>query len=157
MSSMERTCVLLKPDALQRGLFGEIVHRFERKGLQIVGCKMIQISDPTIEEHYAQYREKPFFGRLKEFMQSAPVVALVLEGVDAIETARTLVGPTKGRTAPAGTIRGDFAMSLQSNLIHASDASATAEQEIARFFRPEEIFAYEKVDCCWVYAEEERK
>ncbi|MBI4433249.1 nucleoside-diphosphate kinase [Candidatus Uhrbacteria bacterium] len=154
---MERTCVLLKPDALQRGLLGEIVHRFERKGLQIVGCKMMQISDVVIDEHYAQYREKPFFGRLKEFMQSAPIVALVLEGVDAIETVRTLLGSTKGRTAPAGTIRGDFAMSLQSNLIHASDARETAEQEIMRFFRPEEIFSYEKADGCWVYAEEERK
>lgn len=154
---MERTCVLVKPDALQRNLLGEILRRFESKGLKIIGLKMVQLSDLKLDEHYAHHRDRPFFAGLKRFMQSAPVVAMVLEGVDAIEAVRIIVGPTKGRAAPAGTIRGDLAMSMQANLVHASDAKEAAEQEIWRFFNADELFAYEKVDSTWVYAEDERK
>ncbi|MBI4142273.1 nucleoside-diphosphate kinase [Candidatus Uhrbacteria bacterium] len=154
---MQRTCVLMKPDTLQRNLLGEIVGRFERKGLKIVGCKMMQISDLKVLEHYTHHADKPFFAGLKRFMQSAPIVAMVLEGVDAVDAVRTIVGPTKGRTAPAGTIRGDLAMSMQANLLHASDSLDAAEQEIWRFFNTDEIFSYDKMDTAWVYAEDERK
>ncbi|MFH1098321.1 MAG: nucleoside-diphosphate kinase [Candidatus Uhrbacteria bacterium] len=153
---MQRTLVLIKPDALQRNLFGEIVRRFELKGLKIVGMKMIQLSDLKLDEHYAHHKDKPFFAGLKKFMRSAPVIAMVLEGVEAIDAVRMIVGPTKGRTAPAGTIRGDLAMSGQANLVHASDSSETAEKEIWRFFNTDELFEYEKVDNVWVYVEDER-
>ncbi|MFH1430221.1 MAG: nucleoside-diphosphate kinase [Candidatus Uhrbacteria bacterium] len=153
---MERTCVLIKPDALHRSLLGEIIHRFERKGLKVVGLKMMEISDLKIDEHYAHHKDKPFFDGLKQFMQSAPITAIVLEGVDAVEAVRIIVGPTKGREAPAGTIRGDFAMSTQENLVHASDSVEAAQVEITRFFDDGEIFAYEKVCAPWVYADEER-
>ena len=154
---MERTCVLMKPDTLQRNLLGEVIRRFELKGLKVVGCKMRQISDLKVIEHYTHHADKPFFSGLKRFMQAAPIVAMVLEGVDAVDAVRTIVGPTKGRTAPAGTIRGDLAMSTQSNLGHASDTRETADQEIWRFFNTDEIFSYDKMDTTWVYAEDERK
>lgn len=153
---MERTCVLVKPDALQRNLLGEIICRFELKGLKIIGLKMVKLSDLTLDEHYAHHREKSFFPVLKRFMQSAPVIAMVLEGLDAIEAVRIIVGPTKGRTAPAGTIRGDLAMSTQANLVHASDSKEGAEQEVRRFFSADELFTYDKGDMAWVYGEEER-
>ena len=155
--AMERTCILLKPDALQRNLLGDIIHRFERKGFRIVALKMLQISDVLIAEHYVHHKDKPFFAGLKQFMQSAPIVGIVLEGLDAVEAIRLVVGPTKGRTAPPGTIRGDYAMSTQANLIHASDSAENAAQEIQRFFKPDDLFSYEKSDTCWVYAEDERK
>ena len=153
---MERTCVLVKPDALQRNLLGEIIARFERKGLKIVGCKMMRVSDVQLDEHYAHHRGKPFFVGLKKFMQSAPIIAMVIEGVEAVDAVRMIVGPTKGRAAPAGTIRGDLAMSQQANLIHASDTASAAEQEIQRFFHADEVLAYEKTDTAWVYADDER-
>lgn len=153
---MERTCILVKPDAMQRNLLGEIIRRFELKGLKVIGCKMLQLSDRMLDEHYAHHRDKSFFVGLKRFMQSSPIVAMVLEGVDAVEAVRTIVGPTKGRIASGGTIRGDLAMSTQANLVHASDTPAAAEQEIVRFFNTDEIFTYEKWDATWVYAEDER-
>ncbi|MDO8463085.1 MAG: nucleoside-diphosphate kinase [bacterium] len=153
---MERTVILMKPDALQRGLIGELLLRFERKGLQIIGLKMMSISDLQVEEHYAHHKDKPFFGGLKQFMQSAPVVAVALQGVDAIEAVRIIVGPTKGRVAPAGTIRGDFAMSMQENLVHASDSVETAAAELTRFFAMDDLHAYERADLAWIYAEDER-
>ncbi|MDO8425576.1 MAG: nucleoside-diphosphate kinase [bacterium] len=153
---MEKTVVLVKPDAVQRGLIGEILHRFERKGLQVIGMKMLRLSDLKVEEHYAHHKDKPFFGGLKEFMQAAPIVAIAIEGTDAIEAVRIIVGPTKGRVAPAGSIRGDFAMSVQENLVHASDAPETAAAEIERFFAQDEIFAYEHAPRPWVYAADER-
>lgn len=153
---MERTLIIIKPDALQRNLLGEIVHRFERKGLKIIGLKMEKISDVQLEEHYAHHKEKPFFSGLKRFMQSAPVVLLVLEGLEAVETVRLITGETKGRTADAGTIRGDFAMSMQANIVHASDSATSAEREIKSFFATSELFEYEKGDFGWVYSEDER-
>lgn len=154
---MEKTCVLIKPDALQRNLLGEIIGRFERKGLKLIGLKMLRVSDLVLDEHYAHHKDKPFFSGLKRFMQSAPVVAIALEGVDAVEAVRIIVGPTKGRAAPAGTIRGDLAMSTQANLVHASDSAEAAERELWRFFNSDELAAYEKVDSAWVYAEDERR
>jgi nucleoside-diphosphate kinase len=153
---MERTLVIIKPDALQRNLLGEIVHRFERKGLKVVGMKMMRIDDAKIVEHYAHHKDKPFFGDLKKFMQSSPVVMMALEGVEAISAVRLLAGQTKGREADAGTIRGDLSMSQQANLVHASDSPENAEAEIKRFFSPDELFDYEKLDLAWVYAEDER-
>ncbi len=153
----ERTLIIIKPDALQRNLLGEIIHRFERKGLKIVGLKMVRISDIKIEEHYSHHKEKHFFSGLKRYMQSAPVAFMVLEGLEAVSAVRLITGETKGRAADAGTIRGDFAMSIQTNLVHASDSVENAKAEIARFFEPSELHDYQKMDFEWVYGEEERE
>jgi nucleoside-diphosphate kinase len=153
---MERTLILIKPDALQRNLVGQIVERFERKGLKILGLKMMQVTDEMVKEHYSHHLEKPFFPTLKNFMQSYPVVALVLEGLEAVSAVRLITGATKGREADAGTIRGDFSMSQSNNIIHASDSAENAEIEIRRFFKEEELFEYQKMDFVSVYAEDER-
>jgi len=142
---MERSLIIIKPDALQRNLVGEIMHRFERKGLKIVGMKMIQLDDLKLDEHYVHHKDKPFFGDLKDYMKSAPVVIIVLEGPEVIEAIRIIVGSTKGVEADAGTIRGDMAMT-NFNLVHASDSTKTAEQEITRFFEKGELFDYKKID-----------
>lgn len=152
---MERTCILIKPDALQRNLLGEIIRRFERKGLKIVGLKMMQLEDVTLEDHYAHHKDKPFFGKLRNFMKSTPVIAVALQGLDAVEAVRIIVGTTKGREADAGSIRGDLAMSIQTNLVHASDSTENAQSEIKRFFKEEELFNYKKVDLNFVYSEDE--
>ncbi|OGY87723.1 MAG: nucleoside-diphosphate kinase [Candidatus Kerfeldbacteria bacterium RIFOXYA2_FULL_38_24] len=152
---MEQTLIIVKPDALQRNLLGEIIHRFERKGLRLVGLKMARISDLKVSEHYAHHKDKPFFDGLKRFMQSAPVVLIVLEGLECVEAVRFITGATKGRSADAGTIRGDFAMSMQANIVHASDSPANAQIEIKRFFDHEELFQYERQDKTWVYSEDE--
>ncbi len=153
----EKTLILIKPDALQRNLLGEIIQRFERKGLKIVAMKMIHLGDALIEEHYGKYRDRDFFQSLKNFMQSSPLIALILEGLEAIQVTRLIVGPTSGRVADAGSIRGDLSMSTQTNIIHASDSVETAQEEIKRFFKPEEIFEYKKADYEFTYGEEERK
>lgn len=154
---MEKTLILLKPDALQRNLVGDIINRFERKGLKIVGLKMLKISDAIIKEHYSHHVDKPFFGTLKKFMQSDPVIAIALEGLEAVAAIRLIVGATKGRVADAGTIRGDFSMSQSHNIIHASDSPENGEAEIKRFFNADELFDYKKADFELVYAEDERK
>jgi len=154
---MERTLIIIKPDALQRNLLGEILHRFERKGLKIIGLKMAQVTNQKIEEHYAHHLDKPFFMNLKSFMQAGPVVFVALEGLEAVEAIRLITGETKGRAADAGTIRGDFAMSIQANIVHASDSVENAKKEIERFFAPEELFNYRKMDFEWVYSPEERE
>lgn len=154
---MERTLIIIKPDALQRNLLGEILHRFERKGLKIVGLKMEQISDLKIEEHYAHHKDKPFFDGLKKFMQSTPVVLVAVEGLEAVDAVRLITGATKGRAADAGTIRGDFAMSMQANIVHASDSPESAKEEVKRFFIDNELFEYEKMDVSWVYSDDERE
>ncbi|OIO26115.1 nucleoside-diphosphate kinase [Candidatus Micrarchaeota archaeon CG1_02_55_22] len=153
---MERTLVLIKPDALQRGLVGEMVTRLERKGLKIAAAKMFSFEDKVLEEHYAHLKDKPFFPRIREFMKSTPLLAMVLEGKDAVEVVRRLAGPTNGREAPAGTIRGDYAVSIQCNLVHASDSKEAAEKEVARFFKPAEIFNWEAVLMDNYYANEEK-
>lgn len=152
---MERTLIIIKPDAVQRSLLGEIIARFERKGLKILGLKMIQLEDAILENHYSHLADKPFFGGIKDFMKSTPVVVMILEGVDAVEAVRIIVGPTKGRAADAGSIRGDFSMSIQTNIVHASDSAENAKAEISRFFKEDEIFNYQKVDLNFVYSQDE--
>ena len=154
---MEQTLVMIKPDALQRNLLGEIIKRFEQKGLKIVGLKMVRLDDVLLEEHYAHHKDKPFFESLKKFMKSAPVVVMVLEGLEAVRVVRQLCGRTSGREADVGTIRGDFSMSQQANIVHASDSLEMARREIARFFKPEELFDYQKIDFYHLYAEDERR
>jgi len=153
----ELTLVIVKPDALQRNLLGEIIHRFERKGLRVVGTKMMKLSDIILKEHYVHHADKPFFAGLKNFMQSAPVVVLALAGMNAINATRIIVGPTKGHEAPAGTIRGDMGLSGQANLVHASDGPETAAEEIKRFFDEDELQDYKKIDFDFIYGEEERE
>ncbi len=153
---MERTIVLVKPDGVQRGLIGEIIHRFERKGLHLVGLKMVNLSDELLDEWYAHHKDKPFFPGLKNYMQSYPVVAMVWQGTDAISTVRKMIGITKAREAEVGTIRGDFAMSQQLNLIHASEHKEAADKELGLLFGKEEIYNWEKKDLFYVYADDER-
>jgi len=152
----EKTLIIIKPDALQRNLLGEIIHRFERKGLKIIGMKMMQLEDVLLEEHYSHHKDKPFFESLKKYMKSSPVVVMALSGIKAVSAVRLIVGPTKGYEADAGSIRGDFSMSGQTNIVHASDSLENAEKEIKRFFKPDELFDYKKIDFEFVYGEEER-
>lgn len=132
--SMERTLVLLKPSTVMRGLIGEIVSRFEKKGLRIAGMKMMQLTDEILDEHYCHLVGKPFFPALKASMMRTPVVAMCLEGEDAIAVVRFITGYTNGRKAEPGTIRGDYCMSNQQNIVHASDSPEAAEAELRRFF-----------------------
>lgn len=150
----ERTLIIVKPDGLQRNLVGEIVHRFERKGLKIIGMKMMNLGDAIIEEHYAHHKEKPFFPTIKNFMKSAPVIVMALSGINAIPAVRLIVGPTRGHEADAGSIRGDFSISGQSNIVHASDSKESAAEEIKRFFKDGEIFDYKKQDFNYIYSDE---
>ncbi|OGV91968.1 nucleoside-diphosphate kinase [Microgenomates group bacterium RIFCSPLOWO2_01_FULL_46_13] len=152
----QHSVVLVKPDGLQRGLVGEIISRFERKGLKLVAIKMMNLTDQILDEWYAHHQGKPFFPRLKSFMQVAPNVAMLWEGVDCIDTVRKLTGVTKGREAEAGSIRGDFSMSQQLNLIHASDSAEAAVKEEKLIFTSDEIFAYQKDSEVFIYSEEER-
>lgn len=144
--AIERTVILIKPDAVQRGYIGEIIHRFERKGLQLLGIKMMQLDDRLLEAHYAHHADKDFFADLKSFMKSTPVIAMVWSGPQAIGVVRTMVGPTKGYEAPPGTIRGDFSIASALNMIHASDGPETAVEEVKRFFQADELFAYDKTE-----------
>lgn len=139
---MERTLIIVKPDAVQRGLIGEVIGRLERRGLKLVGLKMLQISQELAERHYGVHREKPFFGGLVDFITSSPVVVGVLEGPDAIAVTRNTVGATNPVDAAAGTIRGDFGLTIGRNLIHASDGAETAAQEVALFFNEDELVSY---------------
>lgn len=139
---MEKTLILLKPCTVQRGLIGEIIHRFERKGLRIMGLKMMQLDENLLNEHYAHLADRPFFQWVKNSMMAAPVVAMCVEGKDAVEVVRNITGATNGRKAAPGTIRGDYSMSGQENIVHASDSPENAEIELRRFFKDEEIFDY---------------
>jgi len=147
---MERTLVLLKPDAVQRRLVGRIISRIEEKGLKIVGLKMIRVPRELAEKHYAEHREKPFYPELVSFITSAPVVAMVVEGPKAVEVVRKMMGKTNPLEAEPGTIRGDFGLSVTMNLIHGSDSPASAEREIALFFREDEILHYTTADSPWL-------
>lgn len=149
----EKSLIIIKPDAVQRNLVGEMVLRFERKGLKIAGMKMMSIEDATLEEHYSHIKDKPFFPGIRDFMKSCPVIVMALEGINAVSSIRMIVGVTKGWEADAGTIRGDFSLSTQSNLVHASDSVENGEIEVARFFKSEELFSYEKIDTDFIYAE----
>lgn len=152
---MEKTVVLIKPDALQRGLVGEIISRFERKGLKIVGMKMVLLTDEIVDDWYVHLKDKAFFKDLKAYMQWTPIVAFILEGLEAIPAVRKIVGTTKGREAEAGSIRGDFGMSGQQNLIHASDSPEAAEKEMSLIFTSDERFEYISGRDSLVYAHEE--
>ena len=153
---MQQTLVIVKPDGVNRGIVGEVVHRFERRGLKIVGMKMMHLSDEILDIHYEHHKEKPFYQKLKDFMKSAPSVILVLEGKNVVEIVRMMVGPTRGYEASPGTVRGDYSVSQQHNIIHASDVPETAEKEIKRFFKDDEIVDYKRIDWEMVYAVDER-
>lgn len=152
---MERSVVLVKPDGVQRGLIGEVIHRFERKGLKIVGLKMIPLTDAILDEWYCHHKDKPFFGGLKTYMKSYPVIAMLLEGKDVVGTVRKMIGITKARDAEPGTIRGDFAMSQQYNLIHASESVEMAKKEEMLVFNKDEIINWDKKDLQNVYLPDE--
>src|SRR5579883_3348885 len=143
---MERTLILLKPDCIHRRLVGAIVQRFEQKGLRLAGMKLVQVSHSLAEQHYAVHKGKPFYESLLQFITSGPTLALVLEGREAVAVARSLIGATDGTKAAPGTIRGDFALSVQNNLIHGSDSPENATTEVALWFKPEEMVSYQPVD-----------
>jgi nucleoside-diphosphate kinase len=147
---MERTLVLLKPDAVQRRVCGELISRFERKGLRLAGLKLLQVSQGLAEKHYEVHKERPFYGSLISFLTSGPTIALVLEGREAVAAARSLIGATDGVKAAPGSIRGDFAISVQNNLVHGSDSPENAAKEIALWFRPEELVSFTHSDTPWV-------
>ena len=153
---MKRSVVLVKPDGLKSSLIGQIISRFERKGLKLLSIKMMRLNDKVLDQWYAHHKEKPFFGEIKKFMTSAPVIAMLWEGIDCVKAVRKLSGVTLGRAAEAGSIRGDFSMSQQLNLIHASDSTETAEKEEKIIFDKDEIFDYDKGEYLYVYSVEER-
>jgi len=153
---VERTLILIKPDAVARGLAGEILGRFEQKGLKIAGMKMMQLDDAILTEHYSHLADKPFFPTITEFMSRLPVIALCLEGKEAVEVCRRLCGVTNSREAAPGTIRGDLGLSVQANLVHASDGPETAAAEVARFFKDHELFEYQAPMLDFQYARDER-
>ncbi len=148
---METTLVIVKPDGVQRRLVGRIVGRFEEKGLQIVGAKLMRIAPELAKRHYAVHEGKPFYSGLVSFMTAAPVVTLALRGKNAVAVVRKMLGATFGSKAEPGTIRGDYGISDGFNLVHASDSAETAQFEVSLFFRPEEILEYPMVDAQWVY------
>ena len=148
---MERTLIILKPDAVQRGFCGEIISRFERKGLQIVGMKLMKISNQLAETHYEAHKAKPFYPGLVKFMTSSPVVVLALAGKDAITIARNMMGATFGSKAAPGTIRGDYGVSNSFNLIHGSDSPEAATRELGLFFKPDELNDWTPTVQPWVY------
>lgn len=152
---MERTLVILKPCTIQRGLIGEITSRFEKKGLRLAGMKMIWLTDAILSEHYAHLKERSFFQRIKNAMEICPVIVCCWEGVDAIQVVRLLAGATNGRNALPGTIRGDYSMSVQENIVHASDSHESAAIELKRFFNDEELFDYEMKNLLSIYANDE--
>lgn len=152
----QQSVVLVKPDGIQRGLVGEIISRFERKGLKLVGLKLTRLSDEQLEKWYEHHKDKPFFPKLRNYMQLTPVVAMLWEGVECIDAVRKLVGITKAREAEAGSIRGDLGMSQQMNLIHASDSVESARKEKAIVFSEAEVFDYQKDVEIYIYSEEER-
>ncbi|MCR4293334.1 MAG: nucleoside-diphosphate kinase [Candidatus Kuenenia sp.] len=148
---MEKTLIILKPDAIQRRLLGKIISRFEEKGLQIAGMKMMMIPESLARAHYASHKGKDFFEPLVRYTTSSPVIVIVIKGKNAIEIARKMMGATFGSKAEPGTIRGDYAVSNRFNLIHGSDSPSSAEKEIAAFFTKEEIVDYQPIDLSWVY------
>jgi len=148
---MERTLIILKPDAVQRGLCGRIVSRFEEKGLQIVGMKMMRISQQLAETHYESHKGKGFYPGLVKFMTSSPVVVMALEGKNAIAIARKMMGATFGSNAEPGTIRGDFGVSNSFNLIHGSDSPEAAQRELGLFFKQDELVSWQPAGQGWVY------
>ncbi len=154
---MERTLILFKPDAIQRRLAGRLLTRLEDRGLKIIGMKMLRVTKELSAKHYAEHVNKPFYPLLEQFITSGPVVALVAEGPQAVAVVRGMMGPTNGAQAPPGTIRGDFGLSRQMNLMHGSDSVEAAKREIEVYFRPDELIAYETTLGGWVCASDEAK
>jgi len=150
---VERTLIIVKPEGVQRGLAGQVLARFEAKGLKIVGLKLLQIPRELAERHYAEHQGKPFYEGLVSHITSSPVVVGVLEGPEAISVARTLMGATNPRTAPPGTIRGDFGLEIGLNIVHGSDSPESAQREICIFFAPAEVVGYERAGDRWVVSE----
>lgn len=148
---MQKTLIIIKPDAVQRRLIGDITKKFEDKGLQILGLKMMRIPETLAMQHYSMHKGKDFFEPLIRYMTSGPVVLMVLKGKNAIEVVRKMMGATFGADAQPGTIRGDYAVSNRFNLIHGSDSESTAEREINTFFTPSELIEYEPTDLSWIY------
>ncbi|MEK7594121.1 MAG: nucleoside-diphosphate kinase [Patescibacteria group bacterium] len=154
---MERTLIIAKPDAIQRGLIGEIVSRLERKGLKLIGIKMQTLDEAVLRNHYAEHVEKAFYAGLEDFMKSSPVVLMAWEGYECVESIRTIVGATNPRQAAPGSIRGDLAIGAGRNLIHASDSKQSGEAEVSNFFKPAELFNYDKAEYIHIYEDFERK
>ena len=148
---MERTLVLIKPDAMQRGIAGEILARLERRGLRIAGLKLLQVDRALAEKHYGEHAGKPFFNGLVEYITACPIIAAVFEGTDSVAAVRKTVGSTKPNEADPGTIRGDFGLEIGRNLIHASDSLTSAEREVAFFFNAAELQSYERGIDKWVF------
>ena len=153
---MERTLIIAKPDAIQRGLIGEIINRFERKGLKLLGIKMMSLDSAILAAHYAHLTDKPFYKGLEEFMKSSPVVVMAWEGFECVSSVRTLIGATNPREALAGTVRGDYSIGTGRNLIHASDSVENGVEEISRFFAKDELFSYDKSEYMHIYEPYER-
>jgi len=154
---MERTLIIAKPDAVQRGLVGEIVQRLEHKGLKLIGIKMMSLDSAVLQAHYAHLVDKPFYADLEKFMESSPVVVMAWEGYECINSVRIIVGATNPRTADAGTIRGDFSIGEGRNLVHASDSKENGQEEVSRFFKKDELFSYDKSEYLHIYPDNERK
>ena len=148
---MEKTFLMVKPDGVQRNLIGEILSRFEKKGFQLVGGKLMNISKELAEEHYGEHKERPFFGELVDFITSGPVFAMIWEGENVITTARQMMGSTNPKDAAPGTIRGDFGVTVGKNIIHGSDSPESAVREIGLFFNNEELVQYDKLMNQWIY------
>jgi nucleoside-diphosphate kinase len=151
VSVRERTFVLVKPDGVQRALVGEILGRFERRGLKIVGLKLMRVAKDLAETYYAEHKGKPFFAPLVAYVTAAPVAAMVLEGDNAVAVVRKMMGKTNAAEAEPGTIRGDFGLQIGRNLIHGSDSVASAEREIGLFFKPGDLSEYPRIDDAWLY------
>lgn len=152
---LERTVVLIKPDGIQRGLVGDIISRFEKKGLKLVGIKMLRADGALLEKHYSHLKEKSFFQSLKQYMGKSPIIAMLWEGIESVQVVRSICGATVGREADIGTIRGDLSMSHQANIVHASDSAEGAGIEKKRFFAQEELFNYQKDEYFQIYADDE--
>jgi nucleoside-diphosphate kinase len=153
---MEKTLIIIKPDAIQRGLIGEITKRLEQKGLKLIGMKMASLDEAVLRTHYAEHVEKSFYAGLEQFMKSSPVVLMAWEGFQCVNSVRNLVGATNPREAVPGSIRGDLAIGTGRNLIHASDSPKSGQAEVASFFKPEELFDYDKAEYIHIYEENER-
>lgn len=152
---MEKTLLLIKPSAMQRGLIGEVISRLEKKGLRMAGMKMMMMSEDLIKEHYAHLLDKPFFPKIKNSMTATPLIACCIEGVGVVDVVRKLTGATNGREALPGTIRGDLSSSISENIVHTSDSLENAIIEVNRFFKAEEIFEYRQVAHSFIYAGDE--
>lgn len=154
---MERTLIIAKPDAVQRGLVGEIIRRFELKGLKLIGVKMLSLNSGLLQKHYKEHLEKDFYEGLEKFMKSSPVVVMAWEGYECVNSVRLIVGHTNPRLAEAGTVRGDMAIGTGRNLIHASDSKKSGKVEVSTFFDDNELFNYEKSEYLHIYEPHERK